>query len=793
MIRQLEWMNGDGVFEGFRWGSAVPDFACINVIYGHNGAGKTSLAKALDAARTQAGGCERLSLRVDEQGATRSTNGKADPVYERLLVFCESYVERSHRFHEGNPNIDAVLTLGERETDVEDRITTLNEERVGGLAERARSGRDGAAAAREVARVLERVSTAVVGDLSRINEYRSRGVYSAGTVKGRYSGDRSGWVVLTDEDLAAKKTLVAGDNREALPDGELSYVVESGLIERVEALLAATPVTVVLDTLRNHPEASSWVQDGQALHENDAQCIFCGQMLTDSRKHDIEKHFSDEVAKVQGELDDLLAATAEVIAAVEAVVRRIPDRGLLFEDLREGYDASAQLILDQSEQLLTWARQLANRLQVKRSNVLEVVDSSVSTPRSVDGSSLERVRAAHNLRVSQHSTLLGAAAREIEMHHLKAEESGFDEWSAKEQAAKEAQLAADARLTQIDAELASLASDIGDPTPSAEVLTREVARLLGRNELSFSAADGRYVVTRDGEPAVNLSVGERSAITLVHFLEQVARHDSSKGRPIVVIDDPVSSLDSSVFMGISTYIWAAAMRRDMCQLVLLTHNFELFKQWDVQLESLHRNGRMAAEFPASLYELRPRHVATDGRSRRRTALVKWPESDLVRKKVRSSYHHAFISVVETSRRLSEDDSLETRLDAQLLFPNVIRRILESFLAFKRPEWVGDFTASMRDAGQLLADSGYPGDADALRQQLTRFAHAYSHSQSPETDESVSPDEIGAAISSVFLFMDQIDHEHFVGLCTVVGVDPDDLLRAHGRPAEEVTEVEPESP
>jgi len=32
MIRQLEWMNGDGVFEGFCWGSAVPDFACINVI-----------------------------------------------------------------------------------------------------------------------------------------------------------------------------------------------------------------------------------------------------------------------------------------------------------------------------------------------------------------------------------------------------------------------------------------------------------------------------------------------------------------------------------------------------------------------------------------------------------------------------------------------------------------------------------------------------------------------------------------------------------------------------------------
>ena len=503
MMRQLEWMNGDGVFEGFRWDGAVPDFACINVVYGHNGSGKTSLAMALDAARAQASECEKLSLRVDEQGATRSTNGQADPVYERLLVFCESYVERSHRFHEGDPNIDAVLTLGEREAGVEDRIAALNEERVGKIAERAQSNRDCVSATREVTRILERVSTAVVADLSRINEYRSRGVYSVGTVKGRYSGDRSGWVDLTVEDLAGKKALVAGDNRETLPDGDLSYAVKPNLIARVETLLAATPVTIVLDTLREHPEASSWVQTGQALHQNGAQCLFCGQTLTDSRKHDIERHFSDEVAKVQRGLDDLLTATVEVIAAVDAVIRRVPDRGLLFEDLREGYDAGAQAILDQSEQLLNWGRQLAVRLKVKRSNVLERVDSRVSTPPLVDGSSLERVRAAHNSRVSLHSTLLVAAAREVETHHLKAEETAFDDWSAKEQAFTEAQLAADERIAEIDVELAALASDTGDPTPSADVLTREVARLLGRDELSFSAVDGRYVVTRDGAPALD--------------------------------------------------------------------------------------------------------------------------------------------------------------------------------------------------------------------------------------------------------------------------------------------------
>lgn len=44
-------------------------------------------------------------------------------------------------------------------------------------------------------------------------------------------------------------------------------------------------------------------------------------------------------------------------------------------------------------------------------------------------------------------------------------------------------------------------------------------------------------------------------------------------------------------MGISTYIWSAAVsltKDHIGQLFLLTHNFELFRQWDIQLESLHK-------------------------------------------------------------------------------------------------------------------------------------------------------------------------------------------------------------
>jgi hypothetical protein len=101
--------------------------------------------------------------------------------------------------------------------------------------------------------------------------------------------------------------------------------------------------------------------------------------------------------------------------------------------------------------------------------------------------------------------------------------------------------------------------------------------------------------------------------------------------------------------------------------------------------------------------------------------------------------------------------------------------LESFVGFKRPEYIGDFTAAMRNCQGLLEGSGYDGDGDQLRQHLTRFTHAYSHDDSPDTTSAVSPEEVETAMRSVFIFMDALDPTHFAGLCSIADVDRSELL------------------
>lgn len=544
--------------------------------------------------------------------------------------------------------------------------------------------------------------------------------------------------------------------------------------------MALSPVTVVLDTLKNYDEATSWVDSGRHLHKKLATCIFCGGDLTNDRKSQIEQHFSDEVEAAQRTADALIREIKTLQADSQSLLGDSALGMALFEDLRTSFDTGHANARLQTNELDTWLRGVLEALEKKRANVVARVDYEVAEPPSVDGSAIEKALRGHNERVAQHSTLVQAAAKKVELHLLKEAESKVDELRQTAEGATSERAKQETTLRGHREEVAALENVEGDPLPSAEVLAKELTRILGRNELSFELlGDGKhYRVTRHGTPARDLSTGERTAIALIHFLESVKTSSARSGNAIVVIDDPVSSLDSGAAMGISTYIWSEViLKGHVEQVFLLTHNFELFRQWDIQIEGLpgRRGTSNNKGFPSSCYELIAPHQDSYGTKKRVPAFVTWPPNHDTRLKVRSSYHHAFITAVRAHSALASDASMEKKLDALLLYPNVLRRMLETFLAFKSPTSVGNFTNAMREIGATLEALDYVGDADALRLQLTRFTHANSHAESPETDASASPDEIQAIISGVFTFMNAVDRKHFEGLCEVIGVDPSTLV------------------
>ena len=781
MLRRFESIKDCGIFKNYRWDTGLRDFARLNVIYGPNGSGKTCLSGALDGLRNASDGegYRKLSVTYDDSGTPKTTNGNDAIFFDRIHVFSEHYVRRSHNFTPAEAEMKAVLTIGKQAVDAQQKLEELRKKRDEVAAQREKAQDAERAANQAVESIYGRVSQQVVDAASKAGgRYHSRSNFSAGTVRTAFEQDHKAWATLTGQQLQEKLGIINADKAETLPDETLGVSTDDDIHLWISAALGTTPSAIILDTLKVHPDAAVWVDQGRHHHEGVETCIFCGSPLTAERRSLIDQHFSNEVQKLQSKLRDIMTTLILIESKVDASRQAVPNKGLFFEDLRAKYDIPARALADELAALNQWVGGIKARIEEKLANVLTPVDSAVEAPPRVIGRELIKLRDEHNGRVSKHDVLVKAAAEAIELHYLKIAEGDVAAHKAEVQCRTTEAATLKTELDALDTQLVALEAVHGDPTPSAALLTREVARLLGRNELKFEASEGKYRVTRDGEPAVGLSVGERTAITLVHFFEYVAQTDVSHGKPIVVIDDPVSSLDSEIFMGVSTYIWNEAIVKDhIAQLLLLTHNFELFRQWDVQLEALHHAGKdkktgqgLKDLYTAEFYELKSKAVTRMGTARRSPIIAGWPPSNATRKKVRSTYHHAFIATVEKLRHLQEDDSMENRLDSQLLFPNVIRRMLETFLAFKHPEWVGNFTLAMHNSADLLREAGYQGDADALRLRLTRYTHANSHSESPVTDTIVSPDEVKTAIEAVFEFMNQIDQPHFEGLCVVSGVE-----------------------
>lgn len=789
MLRRFEWIKDSGNFSDYRWDSSLSPLGRINVVYGPNGSGKTSLAGALDGLRNAVDGegFKRVSIVLDDNGTSRITNGSDDSMFDRVRVFSEHYVERSHWFTPAEAEMEAVLTIGEKPVETELKLKELRE-----IIDVKTAERDSAMSTKQTAnQAIEtaygQVSQQVVDAASNAGgRWHSRSNFNAGMVRAAFVNSHSTWVTLSDAELREKIGIINSSKSDPLLEDQLIVQAPEGITKRLSTALASSPSTIILDTLATHPDATSWVDEGRHLHEGLDVCIFCGSPLTAERKALIDQHFSDEVEHLQAELHDIIRELTSIETSVGIAVTQVPSRGLFFDDLKPRYDDAARTLLDELTALRTWARDARARAETKAANVLAVTESTVDEPPLVVGTDLISLRAEHNDRVAKHESLVRDAAKSVELHYLKSAESVVKTNQSAAVSANASVERLNIEITDHQAEITSLETVDGDPMPSAKVLSEEVARLLGRDELKFEAIGGKYYVTRDGQPALGLSVGERTAITLVHFLESVTRFDSSKGKPIVVIDDPVSSLDSDMFMGISTYIWAESVAKEhIAQVVLLTHNFELFRQWDIQIESLPGSGGAKSKNPSSFYEIRSTHVNVDGKLKRRPRIVGWPSTPEVRKKMRSTYQHSFMMLAQTLLTLQADDSMEHKLDAQLLFPNVVRRMLESFLAFKHPEWVGNFSEAMRKSKDLLVDAGYTGDADALRLRLTRYSHAHSHSETPSTDVTVSPDEVATAICAVFEFMNCLDPAHFRGLCEVVGVQPSDIL-TYPKPVADLT-------
>ena len=160
---------------------------------------------------------------------------------------------------------------------------------------------------------------------------------------------------------------------------------------------------------------------------------------------------------------------------------------------------------------------------------------------------------------------------------------------------------------------------------------------------------------------MGLSEGEKTAIAFVYFSVQLQDQDFDKTKGVVIVDDPISSLDAS-----STYQAFAFLKeavKDAKQVFLLTHNFDFLKLLLNWIKNVKNEDR-------GYFMLRAKVVAGD----ERRAQIEPMDKALT--KNGSEYVFLFKQV--------RDYDCDGTIENAYPMPNIIRKVLEQFLEFMCP-------------------------------------------------------------------------------------------------------------
>jgi wobble nucleotide-excising tRNase len=269
----------------------------------------------------------------------------------------------------------------------------------------------------------------------------------------------------------------------------------------------------------------------------------------------------------------------------------------------------------------------------------------------------------------------------------------------------------------LEREIDTLERQIVEHRRPADELTEELQAYLGHDELRFEVKGSGYALTRSGQPVSHLSEGERTAIAFIYFLKSLQDKGFDLAQGIVVIDDPVSSLDANALFSAFGYM---KERTKQCgQLFIFTHSFPFFrlvKNW-----FHHLPGQRKANVdrrPARFFMLRAQR---DPEGRRASVLG---PLDRLLEEHESEYQYLFKRVHDEAHR-SDIGSLEHHYG----LPNVARRLVEAFLAFRFPDLSGDL-------GPRLDRVNFD---NARKTRVLRLLNTYSHAgaiSDPEHDLSL---------------------------------------------------------
>jgi wobble nucleotide-excising tRNase len=739
-IQRITRVQGVGVFRDFSWSAGLDDFQAYNLIYGLNGSGKTTLSNILRCLELKK--CTEGQFTVTVDGADISSATLPTHLdLPHIKVFNRDFV--ADNVFTSSGTCYPIFFLGEDSAAKRKKIEEKEVEKV--KQEAALVDLE-----REEGRKKKSLEEIRIGTAGTIKEL----LRSAGAGNAYNTYDKRNFIakcdahkkagtkprMLSDEEKAQHKLVAAGTAKPEISEIQFTTPDLDAVKATTENVLSRSVLSEVVETLKSRPEVNSWVGQGLKLHKEleVKVCQFCEGPLPDERIEKLEKHFSDEYAAVVKAVSEARAAIAIHAAALAELT--VPDEARVYDDFVMPYRTAVDVVGGARGAIEEFLKNCDDALKRKQDNPFEIVALTAEVPASIDITGINEQLRAHNDRTKNFQLKIVAAREALEDAIIADKFDKVVELEGEIAAAAAEAGRLRSSIATLRADVLELDGEIKEHRRPADKINADLASYLGRKDITLAVEDAGYRIMRDGIPATKLSEGEKTALAIIYFLTSLEDRGFDKTKGIVVIDDPVSSLDANALFYAFSFIQDRT--RGVGQLFITTHNFgflRFVRKWLFRVNKTKKKTKKEAR----MYMLN----CIGSSSGRRAELA---ALDPLLSEYESEYSYLFSQIVKGAA-----DS-PGEIEKFYHYPNIARRVLEAFLSFRLPGSAHAGDSSMHDSLHAL------GHDRAVTNRILNFLNAHSHNARP--DGSVDHNEsilleTPAVLADVLALIEHADSNH----------------------------------
>lgn len=761
IITNIKSLQGMGIYADRGGRSPSLQFRRFNLIYGFNGSGKSTLSRvfaSLEAGEPHPklpdGGAFEMAM---DDGSAFGCPTNPAGLDQRVLVFNSDYIEKNLQWSAGRAN--PVFYIGADQAEAAADLTRIEGEIVKAEVRKAAAAAAERAADKTFANFKRERAKSVASRL-----HLGSRKYEAPALARDYETwkDDQGAPLTDDELKAAEDTRRLDEPMPRLDPVSFDKATIGTAYRFIADVCGQSLAQVALDEVQRYPDMLLWLKHGHEYHEKNgvADCIHCGNPISPERRALLTAALDDSVDQFVARLTTTADRLEKLVETTTQLASQLPASDDLATELRAGFKDARDEVSKEVRLLVKQLGTLQTVLTAKRerpatpsdmqgvaaeADVLATAERLAATVATVS-----KEIAAHNQAVADFTKRKDAAETSIRRHFIVDCRVDYAK------TAKELEGATGTLTTETDALAAlreharELRQQIRTHGPAASVINKLIAAYLGHGELTINPADEGYELQRHGTPISGVpSEGEKTAIAISYFLSSIEADNRKLKDAIVVVDDPVSSLDTKALNFACSLVRTRLERA--AQVFILTHNLQCMNEFRKAWKGKVRPAEGKAPTATFLFI---DVTIPEGQQRRSSTII---EMSKLLREYDSEYHFLFSHVLRFAKQPDAYD------DHGYMIPNVIRRVLDVFLAFKAPG--GGGLPSQLD--KLCSD--YPElDRERLA-ALERLTQVESHSDNIDDLLSFSTmtlEETRGAAAQLFEMIEHVDPKHLARLRTL---------------------------